>query len=160
MEKRCYRCEETKDTKFFHKNKSKRDGFSTWCKTCRREYGQRSEVKEACAIRMQKYQRKYQQHLREYQRKYQLRPEVKVAHAKAGRKYKEKFPEKIAAGNTINNAIKANHVTKPTTCSVNNKDCRGQIEGHHPDYSTPLDVIWLCQYHHRELHHKAARVRR
>lgn len=26
------------------------------------------------------------------------------------------------------------------------------VEGHHPDYSRPLEVRWLCRPHHRELH--------
>ena len=27
-----------------------------------------------------------------------------------------------------------------------------KVEGHHPDYSRPLDVVWLCTQHHRQLH--------
>ena len=27
-----------------------------------------------------------------------------------------------------------------------------KVQGHHPDYSKPLEVIWLCGVHHRELH--------
>lgn len=27
-----------------------------------------------------------------------------------------------------------------------------QAEMHHPDYSKPLDIRWLCRRHHRELH--------
>ena len=27
-----------------------------------------------------------------------------------------------------------------------------QSDGHHPDYSRPLVVVWLCKKHHREVH--------
>lgn len=30
------------------------------------------------------------------------------------------------------------------------------IERHHPDYSQPLLVVWLCRDHHRALHRKVA----
>lgn len=25
-------------------------------------------------------------------------------------------------------------------------------QSHHPDYSKPLEVIWLCRFHHKFLH--------
>lgn len=30
--------------------------------------------------------------------------------------------------------------------------CGAKAQAHHPDYSKPLDVIWLCRKHHLELH--------
>ncbi len=33
-------------------------------------------------------------------------------------------------------------------------------EVHHTDYTAPLDVIWLCNEHHHEVHNLEARCRR
>ncbi len=30
------------------------------------------------------------------------------------------------------------------------------VEKHHPDYSKPFEVVFLCRPHHRELHRKVA----
>lgn len=37
------------------------------------------------------------------------------------------------------------------------RPCVGTIQAHHDDYSRPLDVRWLCAFHHQNLH---AEVRR
>jgi hypothetical protein len=30
--------------------------------------------------------------------------------------------------------------------------CGGYGQGHHEDYSKPLEVIWLCSLHHKRRH--------
>ncbi len=30
-----------------------------------------------------------------------------------------------------------------------------EVESHHPDYSQPLNVLWLCKPHHRRLHRES-----
>lgn len=37
------------------------------------------------------------------------------------------------------------------TCSVN--ECKILAERHHPDYSKPTVIIWLCKLHHELVHH-------
>lgn len=50
---------------------------------------------------------------------------------------------KRRAAVTLNNALRDGRV-KQHECLV----CGGKSEAHHPDYSRPLDVVWLCRAHH------------
>ncbi len=47
-------------------------------------------------------------------------------------------------------AVKNNELEKPTRCEW----CGAELplDGHHPDYSKPLTVIWLCRSCHSKLH--------
>ena len=58
------------------------------------------------------------------------------------RKYRELHPLSVKAHSTINNGIAAGKIFKPGECSLCGKTAR--IEGHHPDYAKPKDVVWLC----------------
>ena len=58
--------------------------------------------------------------------------------------------KKIAkrAGRKLQDAVKKGLVEKLPCWVCGDLD----VEGHHPDYSAPLDVVWLCNAHHREVH--------
>ena len=65
----------------------------------------------------------------------------------------EKFPEKFKARNIFQSALRNSLILKPEHCSK--VGCYNKrIHGHHPDYSKPLEVIWLCPLHHTQLHKK------
>jgi len=63
--------------------------------------------------------------------------------------YRNVNPEKIHAKQRVNKAVKEGNLIKSGTCEQCGSS--GRIEGHHPDYSKPLEVIWLCAPCHRKV---------
>ena len=63
------------------------------------------------------------------------------------------YPKQVKARELLNYHLKKGNLIKPNYCS----NCGVQkevkeIESHHKDYNKPLEVIWLCNYCHREVH--------
>ena len=67
-------------------------------------------------------------------------------------KYIESNHEKYKAHYELNNDIRWGGTIRPEYCSVCNQKCTP--EGHHENYSKPLDVIWMCCNCHKHLHRK------
>lgn len=61
---------------------------------------------------------------------------------------------KDRARTTLIKAVKSGKVQRPTCCSACGSGYR--VQGHHPDYSKPLQVVWLCSDCHLLLHHPTA----
>lgn len=59
-------------------------------------------------------------------------------------------PEKFAAHRKVSQAVATGKLVKPKDCTI----CRRQtrLVGHHPDYSKPLEVLWLCSSCHKLEH--------
>lgn len=70
---------------------------------------------------------------------------------KAIKRYRAKNPEKRKAQWILSNAIRSGKVIRPSMCSACNVQC--VPEGHHYDYTKPLDVIWMCKRCHTDLHY-------
>lgn len=66
------------------------------------------------------------------------------------RRAREKFPEKHKAYRKLGKAVKKGKVIRAKFCS--RCDAFGRIEAHHPDYSKPLEVVWLCRRCHSAIH--------
>lgn len=75
-----------------------------------------------------------------------------------GEKYYEKYikswqdshPEAVEAKRKFNYLIRYGYIQKEETCAICGSN--GNIHAHHPDYSKPLEVIWLCASCHKRLH--------
>lgn len=62
----------------------------------------------------------------------------------------QRYPERVRASSLLCSAVRAGKVTRGscTVCGEPN------AQGHHEDYSLPLEVVWLYAKHHREIHRK------
>ena len=65
-------------------------------------------------------------------------------------KDKKRHPEKHRARNVFTSAIRSGKLVKPDKCEDCNRVCR--LDGHHEDYSKPLEVVFLCKSCHRKRH--------
>lgn len=62
-------------------------------------------------------------------------------------KWRKRNPLKIIAHRKVFIAIR-NGTLKRQNCFCGNP----KAEAHHPDYTKPLEVVWLCKKHHEEKH--------
>lgn len=86
----------------------------------------------------------------EYSKKYLANPENRRRRAELARlRYSDpQNAEKVSARLAVRRAVKSGALVK-----ANCQDCGSEeTEAHHPDYSRPLYVEWLCRKHHRDRH--------
>jgi hypothetical protein len=63
-------------------------------------------------------------------------------------------PERRAAQRLVRKAVAIGEIVPAAECS----DCHvalSKLQAHHPDYSMPLNVVWLCCVCHRRRHNEA-----
>jgi len=79
---------------------------------------------------------------------------TKQRNPEAAQKRREKWIQankhKRAAHIQLQIAIRKGLLIRPSKCSE--CGCHCKPHGHHPDYSRPLEVIWVCQICHEKMH--------
>ncbi len=64
--------------------------------------------------------------------------------------WRKKNPEKIKVHAILRRALKKEEIFKSNKCEICGKN--ENIEAHHPDYSFPLQVLWVCRQCHVKIH--------
>ena len=64
--------------------------------------------------------------------------------------YRANNPEKISAQKLLSRAIERGDIVRPLFCGMCGESCKP--DGHHADYTKPLDITWLCRKCHRLVH--------
>lgn len=105
-------------------------------------------ISDLCKKRNERHRKrewriKHLERSREINRKSQSKPEYKAKRAQYQRDRIK--TQSFRARRKLWQAIQSGKVQKPEHCELCN---RTDISGHHTDYSRPLDVTWLCHYHH------------
>lgn len=133
--KTCILCNTEKPLTEFYRHPQMADGRLGRCKECH---------KEAVRLNYRANKPKYQL----YDQARAKTPSRKAMLLEYQRQRRQRFPMKAVAWNAVNNAVRDGRL-KRQPCEV----CGAtEVEAHHPDYSRPLDVRWLCFKHHRETH--------
>lgn len=132
--KACFKCGETKPLADFYRHRAMADGHLKKCKVCAKADVAAHRQKNIDAIR-------------EYDRRRATSPARREFASAVQRRWRQAHPDRRAAQMLLRKAVKSGDV-KPTPCWV----CGSTAEAHHPDYSRPLDVVWLCSAHHKQAH--------
>lgn len=125
--KKCKRCLLELPLESFYKYEKMADGYLSYCKRCSLK-------------RMRIYTKRSATKIRERNRRYMESGRATIKTLENRRKH----PERYRARQLLRNAIRRGEITK-TRCHTCGNENAKQLDGHHPDYSKPLDVMWLCK---------------
>jgi hypothetical protein len=135
MDKKCFRCGHTKLLTDFYVHPRMADGHLNKCKECTK-----SDMHKRRHVDAREY-------VLAYDRERGKLPHRKENARKQTDKWVNEHPEWRNAQVKLGNAVRDGKV-KPLPCMI----CGVKAEAHHPDYSRPLDVVWLCSSHHKQAH--------
>lgn len=149
--KRCFKCGEIKSVDDFYKHPDMGDGHLGKCKECTKSDMRIHRENNLESIRA--YDRKRGQLTHRKEAGSARQKNHREEHNRANREYSARHKDRKVAHMIVGNMRKRGKLD-PKPCEVCGSDDR--IQAHHPDYSKPAEVVWLCQAHHMELHRKYA----
>ena len=136
MKKVCFKCGKTKVKSLFYKHKGMADGVLGKCKTCTK-----------ADVSKRYHDPKNRKKIQTYERERFKDPKRKKKLLEYQRNRRHKNRGKNMARVKVYKAIMKGHIKKES-CMV----CGRSAQAHHKDYRKPLDIVWLCFKHHREIH--------
>ena len=140
----CKQCQMEKDaTAFYASNKTR-------CKECIRASVRANRLDKIDYYRAFDRARGSQPHRVAARKEYQRTPAFAESHEAAVKRWGARHPERKKASTAVHRAIRDGKLIPWPVCAI--PDCCGKPHAHHPDYSRPLDVVWLCDKHHKEVH--------
>lgn len=137
--KTCTKCGAEKSLDAFGPNKQSKDGLRHACRACTQR-----------AWRDWRNRNLEKQRARERDWARSNYPKYAARRAERQRERRAERPERLEANIAIQRQLERGAMVRPDHC----EDCGREslIQAHHPDYSKPLDVEWLCSGCHGRRH--------
>jgi hypothetical protein len=147
--KACFKCGIEKPLTEFYAHPRMADGHLNKCKLCTKQDVQADYARKRSDPGWTSQER---ERGREKYRRLSYAERYKNKSHKYQAGYRSRWPDKRQAHCIVNNAIRSGRLVKPDAC----QECGlgGRVHGHHPDYSKPLEVMWLCPQCHGRQHRK------
>lgn len=124
MNKKCHKCGQTKDATQFRKDKTQPDGLSFYCTQCKRKL--ESSYRE---INRETIRKKDREHYRKNR-------------DRIIKSRKDNYDPVKSRARWLARKIRAKK------CIF----CDQLGDRHHEDYEHPLDIVFLCKAHHKQVH--------
>jgi len=136
----CTICGSLKSINDFYIAICNKDGHEKMCKECKKKKSKKHYIE----VRPHKIAK-----MRAYNEVYEKTEHGKKKHRERADRMIAKYPDKHKARTALTNAVRLGKVVKQNCqiCNINEN-----LEAHHFDYSKPLQVVWLCRYHHKVIH--------
>jgi len=83
----------------------------------------------------------------------EVRPKRSRAPFTAQRRWDDKNPTALWAHAATRSAVRRGLIQRGPCAECGSP----KTDAHHPDHRNPLDVVWLCRRHHRQLHNAERR---
>lgn len=174
MSKQCTKCNQHKPHSEFHKSSGRKDGLSSWCKTCaceqkRQYYQDNKETVKARTAAYRKTPKGKEVQRRSHRKYYKNNREVALQYGREYRRsergravkaaYCERNSAKIKAKRALNNAVKRGDFPKLKDqfipCEIQGPRCteRAQERHHHLGYEPKhwFDFQYVCRMCHKSL---------
>lgn len=137
--KTCFACKAKLPLGEFYAHPMMGDGHLGKCKSCCKKYARDRRRDPEAGERIREYDRNRFHH----------DERRRAVHDERSRTYRFRHPEKYQARVIMHNAARDGKIDRRPCMVCGSK----KSEAHHPDYSKPLDVIWLCKKHHVDIHY-------
>lgn len=81
--------------------------------------------------------------------------EIRLIGREASLKYRKNHPQRVMARSIVYRELRAKRIKKAPCFFCGSV----KVEAHHNDYAKPLEVVWCCKMHHRNLDKEQNRLR-